>query len=165
MLCAAVYLGLKSTDGLRLMAHSEPVPAPAEDSRSLELLELAKAETHQQNTDQMEQASLIVASTLQSVDYFDPIDAFAVSAVAEAEGARKDEVEVAPPKEALAAQPMPSADDFKLSAIIRGPDGATAIINGKFVKVGGDVKGATLIKLGRHTAELEIRGRRLVIQM
>ena len=164
ILCVAAYLGARGTDRL-LMAQYEPVSAPAEDRPSPELREPTKAETQQQDAGQMAQADLLVASTLQSVDYYDPIAASAANAAVEAEGAREDEVETPSPKEPLAANAVPSTADFKLSAIVRGPDGATAIINGRFVKVGGTVSGATLVKLGRHTAELEVRGQKLLIQM
>jgi hypothetical protein len=64
---------------------------------------------------------------------------------------------------------MPSADEvrrsYRLSAIMRGPQGATAIINGKFVRVGASVDGANLVDLGTHTAELEINGQRFTIRM
>jgi hypothetical protein len=55
--------------------------------------------------------------------------------------------------------------DYKLSAVMRGPDGATAIINGRFVQVGAVIRGAKVVKINRHTAELEIDGQTFTIQM
>jgi len=55
--------------------------------------------------------------------------------------------------------------DYKLSAIMRGPEGATAIINGRFIQVGGVINQAKVVKINRHTAELEIDEQRFTIQM
>jgi len=161
-LLAAVYAGATSS-GRSPAAQPEPVSPPANAPRS-EPGKLAKQGADQHEADRPGQADLIVASTLRSVDYYDPAEAAAANTPAAAQGARQGQAEAAPDAETLTT-PIPSAEDFKLSAIIRGPDGATAIINGRFVKIGGTVGGATLVKLGRHTAELEIHGHRLVIQM
>ncbi len=47
---------------------------------------------------------------------------------------------------------------FKLSAIMHGPDGSMAIINGQFVHVGEQVDGAKVVRINRHAAVLEING-------
>jgi len=54
---------------------------------------------------------------------------------------------------------------FKLSAIMQGPYGATAIINGVFLKEGMTLDGAKVLKIGEYTVELELEGRKFVIQM
>jgi len=77
----------------------------------------------------------------------------------------------APEARPAEARPVPPAQldelaaSFRLSAIMRGPQGATAIINGRFVEIGGMVNGAKLINVGRHTAELEYNHQRFTIQM
>jgi hypothetical protein len=63
----------------------------------------------------------------------------------------------------LATEPKPPS--FKLSAIFRGPAGVTAIVNGRFVQVGSKIEGAKVMKIGRHTVELELDGETLTIQM
>jgi len=50
----------------------------------------------------------------------------------------------------------PSA--FKLSAIIDGPSGPTAIINGRFVQVGSTVYHAEVVRIARGAVQLRIDG-------
>jgi len=72
--------------------------------------------------------------------------------------------------EATAAEQAPAADDaskdpYRLSAIIHGPDGATAIVNGKFLRVGQSVDGAEVIRIGQYAVVLEADGERITLQM
>jgi hypothetical protein len=64
-----------------------------------------------------------------------------------------------------AKAPAPARDDFKLTAIMRGPEGATAIINGQFVGVGDTVGDAKIVRIGTHTVDLQAGEAKLSIQM
>jgi hypothetical protein len=61
--------------------------------------------------------------------------------------------------------PAITKDDFKLTAIMRGPDGATAIVNGQFVGVGDTVDKAKVTKIGTHSVDLQADDVKLSIQM
>jgi hypothetical protein len=61
--------------------------------------------------------------------------------------------------------PAISKDDYSLTAVMRGPAGATAIINGQFVTVGDTLAGAEVVKVGRHSVELQVEGHTFTIQM
>ncbi len=63
------------------------------------------------------------------------------------------------------AKPLLSPSDFKLSAILHGPNGATAIINGQFLQIGSMIEEATIISIGQHTVVLDVDGRRVTLQM
>jgi hypothetical protein len=64
-----------------------------------------------------------------------------------------------------AAKPLLSPSDFKLSAILHGPNGATAIINGQFLQIGSMIEEATIISIGQHKVILDANGRRVTLQM
>ncbi len=64
-----------------------------------------------------------------------------------------------------AAKPLLSPSDFKLSAILHGPNGATAIINGQFLQIGSMIEETTVISIGQHTVVLDADGRRITLQM
>jgi len=57
-------------------------------------------------------------------------------------------VEPAPQTEAQAAS-------FRLTGVMRGPDGAVAIINGRFVKLGDSIGGAKVVRIGKYEVELQ----------
>ena len=61
-------------------------------------------------------------------------------------------------------QPAPRPS-FKLSAVLRGSRGVTAIINGRFVQVGSTIQGAKVISIDRHSVELELDGETITVQM
>jgi len=91
---------------------------------------------------------------------------------AEAERARPAQTATAKPAPALQPAPVPalvvpavSKDDFKLTAVMRGPEGATAIINGKSVRVGDTVGPAKVVKIDRYAVDLEVNGQTLTVQM
>jgi hypothetical protein len=65
----------------------------------------------------------------------------------------------------VAARGKVSEADFKLTGVLRGPDGATAIINGNFYSVGQTIDGAKVTRIGRYTVDLEIEGRRISLGM
>lgn len=67
--------------------------------------------------------------------------------------------------ETPAAKPQLKPSDFKLSAIVHGPNGATAIINGQFLQIGSMIQGATIISIARHQVILDADGRRITLQM
>jgi len=173
--CGGVYLGTKSIVAPYAMAQSNLTSdsATAVDSSEDRRQSTLASENHM--TREVAQANLIVAETLQNVGYHDPADEAikAEAFAAEKEPEVRDdpasvEASFAPdptPQPTAAVQYRPCSDDYRLSAIVRGPDGATAIINGVFVQVGGKVGNATLVKLGRHTAELVVHGQKLTVQM
>jgi hypothetical protein len=55
--------------------------------------------------------------------------------------------------------------DFTLSGIMRGAEGDVAIINNRFVAEGEEIDGATLIRIRRHSVELDLDGQKIVVQM
>ena len=63
------------------------------------------------------------------------------------------------------AKPQLKASDFKLSAILHGPNGATAIINGQFLQIGSMIEEATIVSIGQHKVILDADGRRITLQM
>ncbi len=58
-----------------------------------------------------------------------------------------------------------SSSDFKLSAILHGPSGATVIINGQFLQIGSTIEEATVVSIGQHKVILDANGRRITLQM
>ena len=56
-------------------------------------------------------------------------------------------------------------DRFKLSAVVQGPEGGTAIINGRFVRIGEEIDSAKIISIGRYTVELEYEGERFTLKL
>ncbi len=65
----------------------------------------------------------------------------------------------APP--ALLYQPCPPG--FSFTGAIHQPTGVFANINGRFVRVGDTVQGAKVVKIGRSSVEMELKGRRFVV--
>ncbi len=68
-------------------------------------------------------------------------------------------------KKPAAAAPPVDTSHLKVSSIMFGPRGGTAIINGRPVGVGETVGGAKVIKISRRTVEVEIDGRRATLRM
>jgi len=77
------------------------------------------------------------------------------------------EPKAAPPQaEAKPARPPPvDTSRFKVSSIVSGPQGGTAIINGRPVRVGDTVGGAKVIKITPRSVEVEIDGRRATLAL
>jgi len=77
------------------------------------------------------------------------------------------ETKAAPPQaEAKPARPPPvDTSRFKVSSIVSGPQGGTAIINGRPVRVGDTVGGAKVIKITPRSVEVEIDGRRATLTL
>ena len=48
---------------------------------------------------------------------------------------------------------------------MQGPGGGAAIINGSLVHPGQTIDGAKVVRIGKHTVELEIQGQRFAIRM
>jgi len=57
----------------------------------------------------------------------------------------------------------PCPPGFRFTGAIRQPTGVFANVNGKFVRVGGTVSGAKVIKIGRSSVEMERDGRRFIV--
>jgi len=101
----------------------------------------------------------------------DPDDAQILPIVAEAP-AELDKHDDAPPR---TKPPQPSAipdaqppreqsPEPKLTGIIWGDDGPTAIIDGAFLHVGDSVGDAKIVAIGRQSADLERDGKRFTIR-
>ena len=130
-------------------------------------------------------AEMILAKTLDSVRYYHPghqtyfgsgpsglPDTDLMAEVSSQNSEQANKAATAKPKQAAAAPtaptppPMPQRSGaYKLSGIMAGPSGKTAIINGKFVNVGQTVDGAKIISIGQYTVELEIDGQSITIQL
>jgi len=129
-----------------------------------------------------------IAETLLAVKYYDPsVSPTTKPHAVESPGAAGDKSQVNPLPKDIATKPATAAaspaeappqptpppapkpklreSDFKLSGIMRGPDGTVAIINGRYVRVGQTVSGAKVVNIGHHSVELEADGQRLIIQM
>ena len=65
------------------------------------------------------------------------------------------------------APSLPPVDTsrLKVSSIVSGPQGGTAVINGRPVRVGDTIGGATIIKITPRTVEVEIDGRRATLAL
>jgi len=61
----------------------------------------------------------------------------------------------------LLYQPCPPG--FSFTGAIHQPTGVFANINGRFVRVGDTVQGAKVVKIGRSSVEMELKGRRFVV--
>jgi type II secretory pathway pseudopilin PulG len=74
-----------------------------------------------------------------------------------------------PAQEDLACQNLSSPQimllGLRLTAIMEGPEGKVAVINGQPMRVGQSVMGAAIIKIGRYHVELEGDGRHITIGM
>ena len=71
-------------------------------------------------------------------------------------------------KPAVVRASVPSAAQqrkFRLSAIMRGPEGNCALINGNLFQEGQTVLGAKILSIGRYHVELESAGQRFTIRM
>ncbi|HUU91518.1 MAG TPA: hypothetical protein VM238_09930 [Phycisphaerae bacterium] len=78
------------------------------------------------------------------------------------------EPKAAPPQAQAKPEPSPPPVDtsrFKVSSIVSGPHGGTAIINGRPVRVGDTVAGAKIIKIAPRSVEVEIDGRRATLAL
>ena len=70
----------------------------------------------------------------------------------------------APSAAAAVAKPIDTSR-FRVSAIMCGPDGNAAIINGNLVRAGQVFKDAKVVRIDRYAVELEVAGRRFTIRM
>jgi hypothetical protein len=67
-----------------------------------------------------------------------------------------------PLEAALNKQPAPARFDvakYKLTGVVLGDEGGSAIINGNFYQVGDAVDGAKVVKIGAKTVQLEFEGK------
>ena len=72
----------------------------------------------------------------------------------------------------VVSAPKPAQPEVKfdpsactITGVLAGPDGGTAIINGRFVRIGQTVDGAKLIRITPNGVELEANGRRYSLGM
>jgi hypothetical protein len=68
---------------------------------------------------------------------------------------------VAPP----ANPPVAATPNLKLSAIMSGPTGEAALINGKLIQVGETIEGARLESIAGQTVQLVFDGKTITIRM
>jgi hypothetical protein len=73
--------------------------------------------------------------------------------------------ESARPRRPVRPAPLVDVSAFRLSAIMVGPEGPTAIINGRFVSVGDRIGQATVTRITRSSVDLEIAGERITVGM
>ena len=59
--------------------------------------------------------------------------------------------------------PGPDPESFRVTAIMVGPEGPTAIINGRFVQVGERLSGARVVGIRRTSVDLEANGQRVSV--
>jgi hypothetical protein len=117
----------------------------------------------------------VIKQTMESLKYYDPQKARRKAESLES-AAMADATETS--LSDAAGQPAESQQEsrvnrqsslhpsaFKVSAIIHGQDGATAIINGKFLKVGSVLDGATVTEITQYSVVLERNARKITIQM
>ena len=64
-----------------------------------------------------------------------------------------------------AAQTAAAASNFKVTAILSGPNGDTALINGQMVFVGQSVSGARLVSASPNAVQLEMDGLEFTVAM
>lgn len=156
-------------------------PAPPQPTRRTAGLPVAPLAKLTSKDDQAKaetaEASFVVAKTLDALKYYNPparprpaktaptstpAKASPAAKLARASRTSRRAADAAARKTPV-AKFTPSA--FKLSAVIRGPDGSTAIIDGRFVKVGATVNGAKVVNIGRYAVELEFNGETFTVQM
>lgn len=100
-----------------------------------------------------------------------PIKPKAPPKAAPAEPAEPADPPAAPDADTDVAKPAPrptaphAASKLRLTAIMRGPDGNVAIINGGLYRKGQTVKGATIVRIGQYEVELVADGKRFTIRI
>jgi len=62
-------------------------------------------------------------------------------------------------------RPRVNPGRFRLSAIMRGPGGGAALINGFMLRVGQEIDGAKIVRIDQYSVELDLDGQRFTIQM
>ena len=104
------------------------------------------------------------ASMPQTPKKKDPLSAKAEAKAKTASGKKEPPASSAPKPQTAEKKPAPAAlpvdtSHLKVSSIMFGPRGGTAIINGRPVGVGETIGGAKVIKISRRLVEVEIDGR------
>ncbi len=69
------------------------------------------------------------------------------------------------PQKPLATGPRPDASKYKVSGIMVGPNGPTAILNGRCVQVGERVGRAKVVKITQYVVILDISGHIVTVGM
>lgn len=70
---------------------------------------------------------------------------------------------VRPPRQASSADA--ARRRFRLSAVMSGPAGHAALINGELLREGQTIEGAEVLHIGPHHAELELDGQRFTVRL
>jgi hypothetical protein len=70
-----------------------------------------------------------------------------------------------PAKPAPAPADVPDASKLRVTAIMRGPDGNVALINGGLYREGQTIQGALIVKIGQYEVELTANGKRFTIRI
>lgn len=71
----------------------------------------------------------------------------------------------APTKPAPDTSDDPDPSKLRVTAIMRGPDGNVALINGGLYREGQTIQGATIVKIGQYEVELTANGKRFTIRI
>jgi hypothetical protein len=71
----------------------------------------------------------------------------------------------APAKPALPPSDDPDPSKLRVTAIMRGPDGNVALINGGLYREGQTIHGALIVKIGQYEVELTANGKRFTIRI
>ncbi len=61
--------------------------------------------------------------------------------------------------------PMFDANSLRLSGIFIGPDGNSAVINGRRLRIGDQIAGAQLVAIEPRLIELDLEGERIKIEL
>jgi hypothetical protein len=71
----------------------------------------------------------------------------------------------APAKPAPETSDDPDPSKLRVTAIMRGPDGNVALINGGLYREGQTIQGATIVKIGQYEVELTANGKQFTIRI
>jgi len=71
----------------------------------------------------------------------------------------------APAKAAPEPSDAPGASKFRVTAIMRGPDGNVALINGGLYREGQTIQGALIVRIGQYEVDLTVNGKRFTIRI
>ena len=70
-----------------------------------------------------------------------------------------------PAKPAPDPSDAPDASKLRVTAIMRGPDGNVALINGGLYREGQTIQGALIVRIGQYEVELTANGKRFTIRI
>ena len=101
-----------------------------------------------------------ILTPLMSRSYKSNVDESAASSHMKAQFA-VEEAPIIPPATAVVA--IPTLPNFMLNGLVYANEGSYCLINGKVVKLGEVIEGATLIKVTPDSAQLDYQGRKIIL--